>query len=168
MQGAAQRSSFGKRKEKQKERPQGRSCMPSAALPQAKAGAVHQAALASALLAVCRFAAAAGCSARALKRRRIGASTSLAETPEMMLMMAAARITRFQPPPTDSTDASGTSSEAVPKTMYSVPELPAAYLLPKVSAQVAGGGGGGAPRSGKISAAKVMKAYGLWPNIIMP
>jgi len=76
----------------------------------------------------------------------------------MMLMMAAARNMRFQPAPADSADASGTSgtsSGAVPLAVYGVPEFPAAYLLPKVSAQVARKIDNISPQNRKISAAKV-------------
>lgn len=62
----------------------------------------------------------------------------MAETAATIEMPAAQMNTAFQPPTADSSDATGTSIDAVPFAVYSVPALAAAYLLPKVSAQVAG------------------------------
>ncbi|MNI84632.1 hypothetical protein D3C73_1415570 [compost metagenome] len=52
--------------------------------------------------------------------------------------------------------------------MYRVPELPAANLLPKMSAQIAGKIEKISPQNRKIKAAKNMNAYILWPHVIKP
>jgi hypothetical protein len=49
-----------------------------------------------------------------INRARIGASTNLADTPAAIVTTAETMNTRFQPPVADNTDASGTSSAAVP------------------------------------------------------
>jgi len=63
--------------------------------------------------------------------------------------------------PDFSIDASGTSMEAVPFAVYSVPALAAAYLLPNESAQVAGNIENISPQQRKVRAANNMKRYGL-------
>src|SRR5450830_1017150 len=76
--------------------------------------------------------------APSMKRLRQGLSTVIAAIAEAIVMTEAAMNTRSQLPLADNTDASGTSSEAVPLAVYKVPALPAAYLTPNVSAQIAG------------------------------
>src|SRR5690349_10981527 len=73
-----------------------------------------------------------------IQRARIGARMNLAEMPAAIVITAAVTNTAFHPPVADNTDASGTSSEAVPLAVYSVPAFAAAYLPPNVSAQIAG------------------------------
>src|ERR1700754_994027 len=97
----------------------------------------------------------------AIQRARIGARTNLAEMPAAIVITAAAINTAFQPPVAASTEATGTSNAAVPFAVYSVPAFAAAYLLPNVSAQIAGKIEKISPQNRKISAANVMNAYGF-------
>jgi hypothetical protein len=73
-----------------------------------------------------------------IQRFLIGARTNLAHKPAAIVITAAVMNTAFHEPIAESTEASGTTIEAVPLAVYSVPALAAAYLLPNVSAQVAG------------------------------
>src|SRR5258708_29134672 len=96
-----------------------------------------------------------------IQRFLIGARTNLAHRPAAIEMVAVAMNTASHEPMADSTEASGTSIEAVPFAVYSVPALAAAYLLPKVSAQVAGKIEKISPQHRNVTAAKNMNRYGL-------
>src|SRR5690349_14078505 len=103
-----------------------------------------------------------------IQRLRIGARTNFAHRPAAIDVIAVAMNTAFHEPIDASTEASGTSIDAVPFAVYSVPALAAAYLLPKVSAQVAGKIEKISPQQRNVIAANSMKRYGLWPNSISP
>src|SRR5437868_1099576 len=93
-----------------------------------------------------------------MNRLRIGASTSLADTPAAIVTTAATVNTASQPPCADSTDASGTRIAAVPFAVYKVPAFAAANLLPNVSAHNAGKIEKISPQNRNVSAAKNMNA----------
>src|SRR6476661_5763643 len=94
--------------------------------------------------------------ALSIKCLRIGSNTNFAAMAAAIVIDAETMNALSQLPPADSTEARGTSREAVPFAVYSVPALPAANLTPKVSAQIAGKIEKISPQNRKVKAAKVM------------
>src|SRR5882672_7024555 len=93
----------------------------------------HQAVLASGAVA-----SSAAASLPRMNARRIGLITNRAINAAVALSATAITNTDCQPYLVATMLASGTSSEAVPLAVYSMPLLVVAYLTPKVSPLVAG------------------------------
>src|SRR3569833_2047487 len=99
----------------------------------------------------------------------MGRSTNQASKAATAFMMLATMNTACQlPVAAVSALDSGTSSAAVPLAVYSKPALAAAYLEPKVSAQVDGNRLKISPQAKNTVPVRITNITGFWPKLYKP